>query len=61
MPETKQPSHIERIKAISASFGYNTGDIKPFFEVDKAKLHKLKIKKATNKSGTFRGHPRGGE
>lgn len=62
MTENKSTtSHVDKIKAIRDSFAYGSGDIKPFFETTPGELHKLKIKKATNKSGTFRGHPRGGE
>ena len=64
MPEAKSsapPSHVEKMKAIAASFAHGTSDIKPYFELDKNQIHRIKIKKATNKSGTFRGHPRGGE
>lgn len=61
MADSKSPSHVARIKAIKDSFAFGGGDIKPFFEMDKAKLQRIKIKKATNPSGTFRGHPRGGE
>jgi hypothetical protein len=56
-----QSSYVERIKAIATSFGHNTGDMKPFFEINKDQLHRIKVKKVTNKSGTFRAHPRGGE
>ncbi len=63
MAETKHTnsSYIERVKAISDQYALGSKDIKPFYEIDPMKLHKLKFKKVVNKSGTNRNHPRGGE
>ena len=55
------PSYIERIKAVADTYALGSKDIKPFYEIDPNTLHKLKFKKVVNKSGTNRGHPRGGE